>query len=115
MGGIAIVAAAVIGYAIGHIGTEISFSRTGYLAVGAVVAFGLIGYLDDYIKVHHKRSLGLNKRGKSAAQLVGATTFAVLAVYWRCSPWAVTVRASQWRPRSNEATSLNSATTIATT
>ena len=58
MGGIAIVAASVFGYAIGHIGTEIRFSRTGYLAIGAVVAFGLIGYMDDYIKVHHKRSLG---------------------------------------------------------
>ncbi len=82
MGGIAIVGAVVLGYAIGHIGTEIRFSRTGYLAIGAVVAFGLIGYLDDYIKVHHRRSLGLNKRAKSAAQLVCALAFAELAVHW---------------------------------
>lgn len=82
MGGIAIVGSVVAGYAIGHIGTEISFSRTGYLAVGVVVAFGLIGYVDDYIKVHHRRSLGLNKRGKAAAQLVCALAFALLAVYW---------------------------------
>ena len=47
-----------------------------------MVAFGLIGYFDDYIKVHHKRSLGLNKRGKSAAQLVCAIVFAELAVHW---------------------------------
>ena len=72
MGGIAIVASVVLGYAIGHIGTEIRFSRTGYLAIGTVVAFGLIGYLDDYIKISHKRSLGLNKRGKSAAQILCA-------------------------------------------
>ena len=72
----------MFGYAIGHIGTEIRFSRTGYLAIGAVVAFGLIGYVDDYIKVHHRRSLGLNKRGKSAAQLVCALVFAELAVHW---------------------------------
>ncbi len=82
MGGIAIVGSVVAGYAIGHIGTEIRFSRTGYIAVGAVVAFGLIGYVDDYIKVHHRRSLGLNKRGKAAAQLVCALAFALLAVYW---------------------------------
>ena len=82
MGGIAIVGSVVAGYAIGHLGTEISFSRTGYLAVGVVVAFGLIGYVDDYIKVHHRRSLGLNKRGKAAAQLVCALAFALLAVYW---------------------------------
>ncbi len=82
MGGIAIVASVVLGYAIGHIGTEIRFSRTGYLVIGTVVAFGLIGYLDDYIKISHKRSLGLNKRGKSAAQILCALAFAELAVHW---------------------------------
>ena len=82
MGGIAIVGSVVLGYAVGHIGTEIRFSRTGYLAVGVVVAFGLIGYLDDSIKVRHRRSLGLNKRGKSAAQLICALVFAILAVQW---------------------------------
>ena len=40
MGGIAIVGSVVLGYAIGHVGTEVRFSRTGYLAVGAVVCFG---------------------------------------------------------------------------
>ena len=82
MGGIAIVAAVVLGYVIGHAGTEIRFSRTGYLTVGVVVAFGVIGYVDDYIKVHHRRSLGLNKRAKAAGQLVCALGFAVLAVHW---------------------------------
>jgi phospho-N-acetylmuramoyl-pentapeptide-transferase len=82
MGGIAIVGSVVIGYAVGHIGTEVRFSRTGYLAIGTVVAFGLIGYLDDYIKISHKRSLGLNKRAKSAAQIVCALVFAELAVNW---------------------------------
>ena len=82
MGGIAIVAGTVLGYAVGHIDTQVRFSRTGYLTVGAVVAFGLIGYLDDYIKVHQRRSLGLNKRAKSGAQLVCALVFAELAVHW---------------------------------
>jgi phospho-N-acetylmuramoyl-pentapeptide-transferase len=82
MGGIAIVGSVVLGYAVGHIGTEIRFSRTGYLAIGTVVAFSLIGYLDDYIKISHKRSLGLNKRAKSAAQILCALAFAELAVHW---------------------------------
>jgi len=82
MGGIAIVAAVVLGYVIGHAGTEIRFSRTGYLTVGVVVAFGIIGYVDDYIKVHHRRSLGLNKRAKFGAQIGLGLLFALLAVYW---------------------------------
>jgi phospho-N-acetylmuramoyl-pentapeptide-transferase len=82
MGGIAIVLAVVLGYAIGHIGTQIRFSRTGYLAMFAIVSFGMIGFLDDWIKVQHKRSLGLNKRGKSGAQIICAVIFAELAVHW---------------------------------
>jgi phospho-N-acetylmuramoyl-pentapeptide-transferase len=82
MGGIAILAAVVFGYAIGHIGTQVRFSRTGYLAIMAVVSFGIIGFLDDWIKVRHKRSLGLNKRGKSGAQIICAVVFAELALHW---------------------------------
>ena len=69
MGGIAIVCGVVVGYVIGHFGTQVRFSRTGYLAVMAVVLFGIIGFLDDWIKVRHQRSLGLNKRAKSLAQV----------------------------------------------
>jgi phospho-N-acetylmuramoyl-pentapeptide-transferase len=95
MGGIAIVGSVVFGYAIGHVGTEIRFSRTGYLAVGAVVAFGLIGYLDDYIKVHQRRSLGLNKRAKSAAQVACALIFAILAVDWAHTSTALSFTRSE--------------------
>ena len=95
MGGIAIVASVVFGYAIGHIGTQIRFSRTGYLAVGAVVAFGLIGYMDDYIKVNRRRSLGLNKRAKFGAQVVCALIFAVLAVEWAHTSTALSFTRSQ--------------------
>jgi phospho-N-acetylmuramoyl-pentapeptide-transferase len=82
MGGLAMVCGVVIGYAVGHLGTEIRFSRTGYLAVMAVVLFGAIGFLDDWIKVRHQRSLGLNKRAKSAAQVGCAVLFAELALHW---------------------------------
>src|SRR3984957_10054902 len=46
MGGLAIVCGVVIGYAVGHIGTQIRFSRTGYLAVMGVGLFGLLGFFD---------------------------------------------------------------------
>jgi phospho-N-acetylmuramoyl-pentapeptide-transferase len=46
------------------------------------VAFGIVGFLDDWIKVTRRRSLGLNKRGKFAAQLVLAIAFAWLALHW---------------------------------
>src|SRR6202046_2523826 len=69
MGGLAIVGGVVLGYVLAHFGTQVRFSRTGYLAILAVVSFGIIGFLDDWIKVRHQRSLGLNKRAKSLAQI----------------------------------------------
>lgn len=82
MGGVAIVGAVIAGYVVGHLGTEVRFSRTGYLAVMAVGLFGLIGLADDWIKVRHRRSLGLNKRAKLGAQVVAGIVFAELAVHW---------------------------------
>jgi phospho-N-acetylmuramoyl-pentapeptide-transferase len=82
MGGIALVGAVVGGFLLAHADPEVSFTRTGYLVLLAVVLFGLVGFLDDFIKFRHRRSLGLNKRGKLAAQLVAALLFAELAVHW---------------------------------
>jgi phospho-N-acetylmuramoyl-pentapeptide-transferase len=82
MGGVVIVAACVIGYLMGHVGTSIGFTRAGVLVVGVTVAAGLLGLADDYLGVRNARNLGLNKRAKFLGQLVIATVFAVLAVNW---------------------------------
>ncbi|MGH8989533.1 MAG: phospho-N-acetylmuramoyl-pentapeptide-transferase [Acidimicrobiales bacterium] len=82
MGGIAIVGAVVGGYVIAHFGTEVKFSAEGVLVVITVVLFGGIGALDDWIKVRNRRSLGLNKRAKFAAQVVFSVLVAELAVHW---------------------------------
>ena len=82
MGGIAIVGAVALGYAIGHIGTQVSFSATGYIMIITVFLFGAIGFLDDWIKVRHRRSLGLNKRAKFFAQVGVSVLFAELSIHW---------------------------------
>ncbi len=43
-----------------------------WLAVGATLAFGAIGFADDYIKVARKRNLGLSARAKFLAQVAVA-------------------------------------------
>lgn len=82
MGGLAIVGSVVLGYGVGHIGTEVRFSATGFLVIITVALFGLIGAVDDWLKVSRNRSLGLNKRGKLTAQVAAALLFAVLAERW---------------------------------
>ncbi|MDI3327471.1 MAG: phospho-N-acetylmuramoyl-pentapeptide-transferase [Alicyclobacillaceae bacterium] len=50
-------------------------SREALLALGVTLAYGLIGFLDDYIKVVKKRNLGLTARQKLAAQGLVAVLF----------------------------------------
>ena len=48
----------------------------------ALVGAAVIGFADDWIKVRHRRSLGLNKRAKFGAQVGLGLLFSLLAVYW---------------------------------
>src|ERR1700731_1755506 len=82
MGGVVIVIAAVLGYLMGHVGTYIVFTRGGILAMGVIIASGLLGLLDDYLGIRNARNLGLKKRGKFAGQLVIGGLFATLAIGW---------------------------------
>ncbi|MGC2167860.1 MAG: phospho-N-acetylmuramoyl-pentapeptide-transferase [Acidimicrobiales bacterium] len=82
MGGAIIVAAALLGYGMGHIGTSVVFTRSGILTVLAIVAAGVLGFVDDYLGIRNMRNLGLNKRGKLIGQVVIAAVFALLALTW---------------------------------
>ncbi len=62
-----------------------------WLALIATTAFGLIGFLDDYIKIVKKRSLGLTERQKLFGQLI--TAIVVWGALWYIAnyPWNVSV------------------------
>jgi phospho-N-acetylmuramoyl-pentapeptide-transferase len=55
-------------------------SAEGMLVLGVTLAFGLIGFLDDFIKVYFKRPLGLRAREKLLGQVLFSALFVVLAV-----------------------------------
>ncbi len=84
MGGIAILVGAFSGYIaadvanIFGVGTSIIFTRTGLILMGAILATGLVGFLDDWIKISRERNLGLNKRAKVIGLVSVAVLFAVL-------------------------------------
>ena len=82
MGGVIIVFSTVAGYLMGHLGTSIFFTRDGVLVISAIIASGILGFLDDYLGIRNTRNLGLHKRGKLAGQLLIATAFAVLSITW---------------------------------
>jgi phospho-N-acetylmuramoyl-pentapeptide-transferase len=82
MGGLVILIGTVLGYVFGHVGSGGFFAPkdSGVLAMGTIVALGLLGFADDFIKIRKARNLGLQKRAKFLGQLAIALAFAVIAV-----------------------------------
>ena len=56
-------------------------NRTGISLMLFPLSFGLIGFIDDYIKVVKKRNLGLTEKQKFLLQLLFSVVFVVLSVY----------------------------------
>jgi phospho-N-acetylmuramoyl-pentapeptide-transferase len=82
MGGIGITCAIVVGYVVGHVAIGVPYWRTGIVVIVTVCLAGLVGFIDDYLKIRHQRNLGLNKRTKFLGQLIVAVTFVVLSLEW---------------------------------
>ncbi len=82
MGGVVIMLGALLGYLMGHVGTSITITRAGVLAMSVTLASGLLGFVDDLLAIRNARNLGLNKRGKFAGQFAIAAVFAVLSIDW---------------------------------
>ncbi|HEX4867812.1 MAG TPA: phospho-N-acetylmuramoyl-pentapeptide-transferase [Acidimicrobiales bacterium] len=82
MGGVAIVVACIVGYLAAHVRSGLVFTRTGVLVLACITGAGIVGLLDDWIKVSNERNLGLSKGAKTAGLLVVAVGFSVAAVLW---------------------------------
>jgi phospho-N-acetylmuramoyl-pentapeptide-transferase len=52
-----------------------------WLVVGSTLAFGAIGFADDYIKVVKRRNLGLTARAKMGYQILASLAIAIALVY----------------------------------
>jgi phospho-N-acetylmuramoyl-pentapeptide-transferase len=77
MGGIVMLLGLVAGYATAVISTG-RVTVLGLALVMAGVGFGLVGFLDDFIKVRRRRSLGLSKAQKFLGTAIVSVGFAVL-------------------------------------
>jgi phospho-N-acetylmuramoyl-pentapeptide-transferase len=80
MGGVAIVAAMWIGYIVAHLIGGSLPTASGLLVLLLTTALGLVGFLDDFIKIRKRRNLGLNKTAKLVGQFVATIAFAILAL-----------------------------------
>ncbi|GAQ57302.1 phospho-N-acetylmuramoyl-pentapeptide-transferase [Streptomyces acidiscabies] len=80
MGGIAFILATVAAYFGAKIIAGKPPTYSGLLVLGLMVGMGLVGFLDDYIKIVKRRSLGLRAKAKMAGQLIVGIGFAVLSL-----------------------------------
>ncbi|GAA1523479.1 phospho-N-acetylmuramoyl-pentapeptide-transferase [Nocardioides humi] len=80
MGGVVIILAAVIGYFAAKLITMTTPSASALLLLFLFVGMGLVGFLDDFIKISKQRSLGLRSKAKMAGQTVIALVFGWLAL-----------------------------------
>ncbi|MGH3657844.1 MAG: phospho-N-acetylmuramoyl-pentapeptide-transferase [Micromonosporaceae bacterium] len=90
MGGVVFILATVIAYAAGHLVLILSLPETetrrygptvtGVVLLGLFVCAGLVGFIDDFLKVRKRNSLGLNERGKLIGQVIVGVLFGIVAV-----------------------------------
>lgn len=87
MGGTAIIIAMWAGY-LAAVAVQLATGGDGptasaWLLLYLTTGLGVVGVLDDFIKIRKQRSLGLNKRAKLIGQTFIAVSFAVLALQFR--------------------------------
>lgn len=79
MGGVVIVAMAIVSYLVAILATGGAPTASGWLLMIPLVGCALIGFLDDFIKVYQQDNRGLAGRWKMVGQAVLAIVFGLLA------------------------------------
>ena len=80
MGGVILIFGSVIGYLVSHLVTEVPITTSAVLVIGLIVGLGLVGFIDDAMKVSRGKSLGLRAREKLFGQALVAGVFGFLAL-----------------------------------
>ncbi|MFT4287335.1 phospho-N-acetylmuramoyl-pentapeptide-transferase [Nocardioides sp.] len=81
MGGVVIILATVIGYLVAKLMTGQQPSASAWLLLFLFVGTGVVGFLDDVIKIFKQRNLGLRSKAKMIGQTIVALVFGALALW----------------------------------
>lgn len=77
MGGIAIIFAATVGYLLSHLIIGVPVTTSAILVLTLVIGIGLVGFVDDWLKIFRQNSKGLSASLKLLGQAVIAIAFAI--------------------------------------
>ncbi|MBN1172612.1 MAG: phospho-N-acetylmuramoyl-pentapeptide-transferase [Micromonosporaceae bacterium] len=91
MGGVVFILSTVLAYIAGHVTLMTlpdaqmrpsGITATGVVLLGLFVGTGLLGFLDDYLKVAKRNSAGISKRMKLIGQTLLGSFFGIIALYF---------------------------------
>ena len=74
MGGIIIIFAALVAYLLAHLVMRSSISVSAMLIFGLVIGLGLVGFVDDYMKVSRQNSAGISAKHKCIKSVKNSPT-----------------------------------------
>nr|WP_275445155.1 phospho-N-acetylmuramoyl-pentapeptide-transferase [Microbacterium aurum] len=80
MGGVVFIVGSIIGYVVGTLTGGAPPTISGLLVIWMMVGFGVVGFIDDFMKVRQQRSLGLSGWRKIVGQVLVAVPFGILAL-----------------------------------
>jgi phospho-N-acetylmuramoyl-pentapeptide-transferase len=80
MGGIVFLVGAFLGYLVGHWVAGVPWTMVGVLVFGMAFGLGLVGFVDDFVKIRRQRSLGIGGWTKIVGQVIVGTVFAIFAI-----------------------------------
>ena len=80
MGGIIIIISTVAGYFLAHFATQKPVTASALLIIGLVFGLGLVGFIDDYLKVSRQNSRGISGKTKILGQVIFASVFGYLGL-----------------------------------
>jgi len=80
MGGAVIIIATLVGYGLAHVATLRPPTASASLVLFLMAGLGLVGFIDDFIKISKQRSLGLRSGAKLGGQSFVAVAFSLLAL-----------------------------------
>ncbi|CAB4533996.1 MAG: phospho-N-acetylmuramoyl-pentapeptide-transferase [Actinobacteria bacterium] len=83
MGGIVLIFSTVVSYFASHLVTGVGITASAMLVMGLIVGLGLIGLLDDWLKISRKQSQGLTAKQKLFGQAIFATAFAFAGLHFK--------------------------------
>ncbi|MEJ1155286.1 phospho-N-acetylmuramoyl-pentapeptide-transferase [Microbacterium marmarense] len=80
MGGTIFITGTIVGYLIGAFTGNNPPTISGLLVLWMMVGFGIVGFIDDFLKVRQQRSLGLSGWRKIVGQILVVIPFGIVAL-----------------------------------